>query len=77
MGRYDLTARLETAGMKQVKLLELVEKKYGEHVDAAFFSRAKRGQDTGPKAERVLEWASGLLAERERLLGIENAYTKE
>lgn len=77
MSKYDLTERLETVGMKQAKLVEMIETTYGEHVDPTYFTRVKRGQTTGPKADRVLAWASQLLAERERLLGISNAYTKE
>jgi hypothetical protein len=37
----------------------------------------KQGHDRSPKAERVVLYASNILAERERLLGISNAYTKE
>ena len=77
MSRYDITNRLHELGMKQTRLLEILHTQYGEHVEPSAFSKMKQGHDRSPKAERVLEYANQLLTEREKKLGIENAYTKE
>jgi hypothetical protein len=77
MSRYDITNRLHELGMKQTRLLEILHTQYGEHVEPSAFSKMKQGHDRSPKAERVVLYASNILAERERLLGISNAYTKE
>ena len=77
MSRYDITNRLQELGMTQARLLEMIHTTYNESVDSPSFSNMKRGLIRGPKAERVLEYANQLLTEREKKLGIENAYTKE
>ena len=77
MSRYDITNRLHELGMKQTRVLEILHTQYGENVDPSSFSKMKQGIDRSPKAERVMLYASNILAERERLLGISNAYTKE
>ena len=63
--------------MSQKKLLGLMQERYGEQIHESLFSRIKGGGKCGEKGEEMLRRASDLLAERERLLGIENAYTKE
>ena len=77
MSRYDITNRLHELGMKQTRVLEILHTQYGENVDPSSFSKMKQGIDRSPKAERVMLYASNILADRERALGINNAYTKE
>ena len=77
MSRYDITDRLREMGMTQMKLLEMIQTRYKESVDVSDFSKMKRGAIQGPKTERIMGYANALLTEREKKLGIENAYTKE
>jgi hypothetical protein len=60
-----IKARMAALGLKSKDIIEIINKRYNEHVSGSGFSDAIRSSYKFPRQEQICDWVEKILTEKE------------
>ena len=60
-----IKARMAALGLKSKDIIEIINKRYNEHVSGSSFSDAIRSSYKFPRQEQICDWVEKILTEKE------------